>query len=128
MKRSRSLRVLIVDEDPDLRESLSMLLEFGGYQVDTAENGRAAVENVRSSRYDAVILDVHMPVMDGIAAARLIREQPPSHPLLLIAYSCFALVERERAEAAGCFDLILDKGSSHSITVLENKLAELSRA
>lgn len=120
----QALRVLVVDDGPDQRETLSELIKFWGHEAHTAENGKIAVEMVESSDYDIVILDMHMPVMDGLTAAELIRKQ--SRRLTLIAYSVFALVERKRVEAAGWFDLLLDKGSFDSISTLEARLAELS--
>jgi CheY-like chemotaxis protein len=114
--------VLVVDDSLDARDSLRALVELWGHQAHTAENGKAAVEMVNSHSYDAVILDLHMPVMDGIMAAEIIALQ--KRRPLMIAFSAFALVDRARAEAAG-FDLLLDKASAESIDRLETALAGL---
>lgn len=58
-------RVLVVEDEADQRKSLAMILESKGYDVDTAENGRVALEKMRARRPDAMLLDLFMPVMDG---------------------------------------------------------------
>jgi CheY-like chemotaxis protein len=59
-------RILIADDDPDLRESLKVLLELHGHAVDEARNGQEALRQLRASRPPCVILlDLMMPVMDG---------------------------------------------------------------
>ena len=57
--------VLVVDDDPGIRESLKELLELEGYDVQTAEHGRAGLEVLRHERPCMIVLDLMMPVMDG---------------------------------------------------------------
>ena len=60
-------KVLIVDDDPNIREVISVLLSSEGYDVDAAENGQMAVDKVfEGGQYDIVCLDIMMPDMDGI--------------------------------------------------------------
>ena len=59
-------KTLIVDDDPNIREVLSVLLSSEGYDVTEAENGTMALEKVNSMAFDIVILDIMMPDMDGI--------------------------------------------------------------
>ena len=66
-------RILMADDAPANRELVSVLLGGMGLTVDTVENGAEAVEAVRHEAYDLVLMDVHMPVMDGLDAARAIR-------------------------------------------------------
>jgi DNA-binding response OmpR family regulator len=58
-------RVLVVDDDENIRETVAQALDMDGYQVITATNGAEALEQVRLGRPDAVVLDLMMPVMDG---------------------------------------------------------------
>ncbi len=58
-------RVLIVDDEPNIRSFLAMVLEDEGYSVETASDGSEALDKVRRCRPDAVVLDLLMPVMDG---------------------------------------------------------------
>ena len=69
-------RLLLVEDNAINLEIAQMLLEQMGFQVETAENGKVAVEKVSASQpghYDAILMDIQMPVMDGYAAAREIR-------------------------------------------------------
>lgn len=61
----RRARILVADDDPDLRASLAALLESEGYQVLTATNGRDAVSLVAAEKPDLLVLDLYMPVMNG---------------------------------------------------------------
>lgn len=69
----RSLRVLVVDDNAVNRIVASKILERAGHSVEAAENGRAALETLRSVRFDLVLMDLQMPVMDGIETIRRIR-------------------------------------------------------
>jgi CheY-like chemotaxis protein len=75
MAAPRPLRVLVADDLLDARDSLRALVELWEHEVHTVENGRAAVEIVLNHCCDAVILDLHMPVMDGMMAAEIIGRQ-----------------------------------------------------
>ena len=68
------MKILVVDDEKLLVKGIKFNLENEGYQVECAYDGAAAVEMARESRYDMVILDVMMPVMDGIEACMRIRE------------------------------------------------------
>ncbi len=70
----RSLRVLVADDSSDNRLLIDLFLKKAGYSLDEAENGKIAVKKFTQSRYDVVLMDIQMPVMDGYAAAREIRE------------------------------------------------------
>ncbi len=65
-------RLLVVDDEPLLRDILRCEFEAFGAQVDEAENGLVAIEMVKRARYDAVLADVRMPHGDGVTLARLI--------------------------------------------------------
>ncbi|MGN0710007.1 MAG: response regulator transcription factor, partial [Anaerovoracaceae bacterium] len=81
-------RILAVDDDPNIREVLSVLLSSEGYVVDTAENGMEAVEKVYSGKqYDVIILDIMMPDMDGVKVCREIRKKSSVPVLFLTAKS-----------------------------------------
>ena len=69
-------KVLVVDDEPDILEFLSYNLEKEGFLVETAENGKQALEKAKKNQPDIVLLDVMMPEMDGIEACRTMREMP----------------------------------------------------
>ena len=63
---AQSHRVLIVEDDPDMREIESQVLGYEGYEVLLATNGREALETVSDHGFDVILLDLMMPVMDGL--------------------------------------------------------------
>jgi response regulator NasT len=91
----RSLRILIADDEALLRLDIREMLEYAGHTVvGEAENGKAAVEAAEKEKPDLVIMDVKMPVMDGLEAARLIGEAKLAPVLLLTAYSQQEIVKQ----------------------------------
>jgi PAS domain S-box-containing protein len=104
---TRAREVLVVDDNPDVADSLGVLLEAMGYGVTLATDGEAALELARSAHPDVVLLDIGMPGMDGYEVARRLRRQHPD--LRLVALTGYGLDEdRRRARAAG-FDFFIVK-------------------
>lgn len=96
------LRVLIADDDPIIRLDLKQMLENLEYEVVAeAGDGQQAVTFARESQPDVCILDVKMPVMDGIEAVSIITEESLAPTILLTAYSDRELIDR--AKDAGVF-------------------------
>ena len=99
----RKLRLLVADDHPINQRYLSLVLANLGHAGEVCDNGEEAVELVQVERYDAVLMDIHMPVMDGLAATRAIRALGGRHAALpILALSADVLPEsRERALQAG---------------------------
>ena len=99
--------VLLV-EDNEINELVATeVLKGAGLEVEVANNGREAVEAVKSRSYDAVLMDVQMPVMDGYEATRLIRTDPRFTDLPIIAMTAGAMMgDREKALASGMNDFV----------------------
>ena len=113
--------VLLVEDDPDGREMMAMLLDSLGYEVATAEDGPQAVEVFEERRPDAVILDIGLPTMSGLEVARRLRdEHGPEVPL--VALSGFGRDNDRQATTAAGFDAHLVKPAK-----LEDLRALLSR-
>lgn len=76
-------KILVVDDEPQVRRVMKVTLSTAGYTIFEARNGEEALKNFREQRPDIVLLDVNMPVMDGIAACREIRKQS-SVPIIML--------------------------------------------
>ncbi|MBE1500765.1 two-component system response regulator MprA [Amycolatopsis lexingtonensis] len=78
------MRILVVDDDRAVRESLRRSLEFNGYQVELASDGAQALEAIIADRPDAMVLDVMMPRLDGLEVARRLRSTGDDLPILVL--------------------------------------------
>ena len=67
-------KLLIVDDEPGIRESLTGILEDEGYQVESAASGEAGLELIRKTAFDVILLDVWLPGMDGLETLERVRE------------------------------------------------------
>lgn len=96
------LRVLVADDNRDVVDSLAMLLELTGYEVERAYDGLQAVEAAERCRPDLVLLDIGMPNLDGYEVCRRIRQQPWGRDLLVVALTGWGQEDdRLRSKAAG---------------------------
>ena len=76
MQTNAAYKILVVDDDPNIVELLQYNLTKEGYEVTSAENGQEAINTALKVKPDIILMDVMMPVMDGIAACRHMRELP----------------------------------------------------
>ena len=98
-------KILLVEDNDINRDMLSRRLERKGYQVIVAVNGAESVAKTLSDRPDIVLMDLHLPVLDGWAATRQIKANPQTQKIPVIALTADAIAgEREKALAAGCDD------------------------
>jgi two-component system response regulator MprA len=77
-------KVLVVDDDPQLREALARALELDGYTVATANNGAQALDGITHDRPDVMVLDVMMPYVGGLDVCRTLRERRDRLPILVL--------------------------------------------
>jgi PAS domain S-box-containing protein len=106
---ARSRRVLVVEDSPDARQSLRLLLELAGHEVETSEDGPGGLAKVQAFRPDVALIDLGLPGMDGYAVAREMRRRPETRGVRLVAVTGYGQAEdRRRALAAG-FDLHITK-------------------
>jgi AmiR/NasT family two-component response regulator len=90
----KKLNILVADDESIIRLGLKQILEEAGHTVSTAENGVAALRQAEGFTPDLVILDIKMPEMDGLEAARLLLERAQVPIIFLTAYGEKELVER----------------------------------
>jgi signal transduction histidine kinase/DNA-binding response OmpR family regulator len=97
----RRLRILVVDDNPDIRATLHDLLEMQGHEVEVAEDGPQALERVLASRPDVALVDIGLPGMDGFALARALRQEPQMNTRLVAMTGYGQAEDRRRALDAG---------------------------
>ncbi len=106
---SENLRIMLVEDNDDVREMLQTLLELDGHEVGTACDGQTAVEMIHTQRPDVAVVDIGLPVLDGYEVARRVRKNAENAGVYLIALTGYGQAEdRKRAADAG-FDTHLVK-------------------
>lgn len=125
-KRGAGTRVLLVDDDYAVTDSMAMLLELKGYTVCIANTGHAALEQVPVFRPQIVLLDIGLKGMDGFETAKRLRHLPECKDLCVVALTGYADGEtRARALASGCDHFLVKPLSSD---VLNGLLALVRRS
>ena len=109
-------RILLVEDYDDAREMYRDYLEFSGFQVDTARDGHEALEQARRHNPDLVLMDLSLPGLDGWEATRILKKDPATCHLVVVALSAHALsAEGDRARAAGCDGFIAKPCLPHDL-------------
>lgn len=80
----QSHRILVAEDDAEIRQALQRILSYEGYEVVTADDGAAALEAVKEHQPTAILLDVMMPFVDGLAVCRKLRERGDRTPVLML--------------------------------------------
>jgi len=122
------MNILVVDDEVDQRILTQCLLEEWGYDVQTASNGKEALELARQRFPDVVLIDLNMPVMNGFEATRQLRLLPQMTNAHIIAVSAYLHNNQEwcdRASAAGCDKSL---GKPVDLNVLRNELLQVDAA
>lgn len=99
-------RILVAEDTEDSRQILKFLLEMDGYAVLEATDGREAVKTAVELRPDLILMDISMPVMDGLSATKAIRKFVDNKKIPIIAVTAHGRDFFNRAIEAGCDDLI----------------------
>ena len=101
-----SLEILVVDDDPALRAALDRALKLEGYRVSFAHDGRQALQMMTGASQDAVILDLGLPLMDGVEVCRRARERGDRTPVLMLT-ARDAVSDRVEGLDAGADDYLV---------------------
>jgi len=100
-------RVLLVEDFEDSRFSLCKLLEIEGYEVLEAGDGAQAIDIAINSKPDLILMDLSLPIIDGLSATKQIRENAAMNSVPIIALSAHDFVDFQgKAKAAGCTDYV----------------------
>jgi CheY-like chemotaxis protein len=96
-------RILVVDDNPANLKLASLLLESDGYVVERASSAETALERSRELPPDLILMDIELPGMDGLALTRLLKTDPTTRHIPVIALTAFAMKgDEEKARDAGC--------------------------
>ncbi|HEX9879670.1 MAG TPA: response regulator [Candidatus Binatia bacterium] len=118
-------KILVVDDDLDLCYILQTQLSRLGYDSITAVNGREAVDLAVSQRPDLIVMDIVLPVMDGLEATRLIREHPDTQSIPILAMTAKATSQLKRAcLQGGCNDFIAKPFTTKQLTAIIEAMFE----
>ncbi|EXX87786.1 Fis family transcriptional regulator [Paenibacillus darwinianus] len=119
--------IVVVDDDPIIRMDLREMLEEEGYHIGgEAKNGQEAIELVAKLKPDLVIMDIKMPVMNGIKASHIIRKMQDTSVLLLTAYSQKELVQDARSAGVAAY-LVKPVSEADLIPAVEIALSQKER-
>src|SRR5215510_3333538 len=91
MSKKKQVHLLICDDEPSVRESLSSWFSEEGYAVETSVSGRDALDKLATNRWDVYLIDIKMPGMDGLELQKRIKEADPGATIILM--TAFASVE-----------------------------------
>lgn len=97
------LRILVVEDNPINMELMMELLERGGYELYTCGDGREVMRQAKTHRPDLILLDINLPHIDGLTLARMLREDPETRAVTILAVSAYSVAgDKERIRQAGC--------------------------
>ena len=99
-------KVLIVEDHEDIRCMMTVMLSFNGYQVIEAKDGYEAVEVAIREKPDLILMDIAMPILDGIDATRAIRRHAELAYIPIVALTAYGDFYEDKACAAGCNEVI----------------------
>ena len=109
MHTTHEKRILVVDDNHDAVETMSMFLQISGYETSVAHDGYSACDAARASIPSAIIMDLGMPWMDGYEAARTIRRMPGAREIPIIAVSGYSHPDAQKKAIAAGFTTHLTK-------------------
>ena len=99
------MKTILVAEDNDSNFILMSYILKKDYQYERAKNGQEAVDMIEAGGFDIVLMDVKMPLMDGLEATKIIKEKHPDLPIIALTANAFDS-DRQLALAAGCDDFL----------------------
>lgn len=121
-------KILIVEDNAQNRLLMVDILTARGCEVLEAKNGAEGIQLAREHKPDLILLDMQMPVMDGLQAARLLKADPETKSIKILAVTSFAMKgDRERILAAGCDEYMAKPIDTRLLPVLVRRLLGLEK-
>jgi len=120
---AKQISLLVVDDDPNMLESLSEVLELEGFEVRTAASAAAAVEQAKGTPPDMLLTDFQLPDASGFVLASQITKMLPAVPVLLLTGRSLSPQEKETGRAAGVREYVVKPFNMPSLVALLHGLA-----
>jgi PAS domain S-box-containing protein len=120
VNRNADSEVLIVDDDHFSRELLKKILEYEGYAVTEAENGRAALDRVAFKKPDMILLDLMMPELDGFMFLSEFRKSEANHHVPVVVVTAKDITDEDVTRLNGCVSAIIEKAGISSVDLIAN--------
>jgi two-component system response regulator AtoC len=117
------VKILVVDDEPGMRDSISEWLKEDGYQVFAVESGRKAIRKVKEENWHILLIDLKMPGLDGIQTMKKIRAFKPEVPIIII--TAYATVDTAvMAMKEGAYDYLVKPFNPEEVSLMINKIVE----
>ena len=119
-----SARILIVEDDPNILESLRFILQRAGFEIETVTDGSEALDRVRHRQFSAVVLDIMLPRMNGFEVLKAVRSDPALAALPVIVLTAKGQTnDRRMAESIGASAFITKPFSNSELVERVSRLA-----
>lgn len=124
-EQSTPIKILYVEDQKDVQRAIYQLLSVLGYEVECADNGQEGVDKAINWLPDVILMDIRMPVLDGVEATRLIRQNPATANIPVIVLSAFTDQKtRAACEQVGVNGFVTKPVSMHKLTRLIEQVLE----
>lgn len=113
--------ILLVEDNEDSRELMKYMIKSFGHRVIVAENGLEALELAEQEPFDLILMDISMPMMDGITVVKIIKQHKPIAKVPIIAVTAHSQKYRDEVIAAGAVELLVKPVDSDDLKVVLEK-------
>ncbi len=118
MREKSDIKIMLIDDEADFRETVKFWLQSRGYLVEVAPEGKTALSIIRKFRPDIVFLDLNMPVMDGVETLRNIRRFDTKLPVIIVTVEYANEEKFSETKRLGCSGFFPKKGSFEELEEL----------
>jgi two-component system alkaline phosphatase synthesis response regulator PhoP len=116
LKKHNGKKILIIEDDADIQNFISRVLELEGYQVDKASDGKTGMEIVRKNHIDLILLDLRLPGPDGWSILRAIKRDPEFSGIPVVVITAIAeATQRKKTLRMGAASYLVKPLSAHSL-------------
>ena len=123
------MKILVVDDEPDMKEMVGLALYNRGFDVETAASGTEALNKARASLPDAIFLDLLLPDLDGLSVCEILKNSPSTCAIpIIIVTACATEACRLRSFSAGAADFVTKPFGYRSLIARLEKILEAQAA